>query len=146
MVQKRPRRISALTRLDRRGICLYVGEHVTSITVFQQTAEYAHVLVSHTPGVLTLFIIRVVQYGPTMAEKKMCSHTPRRSQYPFYVGGYFILMLNTMLIIISINLSKDRGSSYRILLSHAPRMWRYFISIIEVILNCKDVLMSVPEE
>ena len=114
---------------------LYIGGHVTSLMMFQRKDEYAHVLVSHTPGVLTLFIIRV-----------MCSHTPRRSRYCFYVGGYFILMLNTILIFISINLSKDRGSSYRILFSHTPRMWRYFISIIEVILNCKDVLKSTPEE
>ena len=66
---------------------------MTSLKMFQRKEEYAHVLVSHMPGVLTLFIIRVVQYGATMAEKKMCSHTPRRSRYLFYVGGYFIFII-----------------------------------------------------
>ena len=75
-----------------------------------------------------------------------CHVLSHASQIAVFFFFYFVLMLNTILIIITINLSKDRGSSYRILLSHAPRMWRYFISIIEVILKCKDVLMSIPEE
>ena len=118
----------ALTRLDRRGIFFVYWR---TCDIFKDVSTKGRICtcpgLSHDWGV-----------DPIYNTCHVLSHASQVAVFFFYVGGYFILMLKTILIIISsINLSKDRGNSHRILLSHTPRMWRYFISIIEVILNCK---------